>query len=314
MPILAIGSVALDAVETPDAAVDRVIGGSAVFFCAAASLLAEVRVVGVVGDDYPLDRLRFLEARGTDFAGLVQLPGESFFWAGRYSEGFRTRETTETRLGVFGSFDPRVPAPWVDSPFVFLGNIDPVLQLGVLDQIRAPGLVAADTMNFWIERTREPLLAVLPRLDVLFVNDEEAMQLSGLADLAGAAAWIRERGPGVVVVKRGEDGAVAFGRGWTLTCPGYRVGRVVDPTGAGDAFAGGFLGFLARAGSGGREDLAGALAHGAAMGSFAVEAFSIDRFRNLSLEEVDGRAAALAGMTTTVDELSPAGTSSAGLP
>ena len=303
VPVLAVGSVALDCVETPDAAVDGVIGGSAVFFCAAASLLGDVRVVGVVGDDYPLDQLRFLEARGTDFEGLVQLPGESFFWAGRYHDGFQTRETTDTRLGVFGSFDPRVPAAWSDSRFVFLGNIDPALQLGVLDQVCSPALVAADTMNFWIERAGDPLRQVLARLDVLFVNDEEAMQLAGLDDLDRAARWIRERGPDLVIVKLGEDGAVVFGRGWTLSCPGYPVARVIDPTGAGDAFAGGFMGYVARAGSWDRHDLAGAVAHGAAMGSFAVEAFSIDRFRNLSMEDVDGRAATLTGLTTIEEEL-----------
>lgn len=303
MAILAIGSVALDSVETSDAAVERVVGGSAVFFCAAASLLENVHVVAVVGDDYPLDQLRFLEARGTDLGGLTQIPGESFFWAGRYSEGFRTRETTETRLGVFGSFDPRIPAAYRSSPFVFLGNIDPVLQLGVLDQVRSPALVAADTMNFWIERSIEPLLAVLARLDALFVNDEEAMQLAQVDELGSAARWIMDRGPGMVVVKLGEDGAVVFSRDWTLSCPGYQVSRVVDPTGAGDAFAGGFMGFLARTGSWRREDLAGALAHGAAMGSFAVESFSIDRFRDLLLDEVNARAGVLAGMTTIAEEL-----------
>jgi len=295
--------VALDSVETPDGAVDRVIGGSAVFFCAAASLLGGVRVVAVVGDDYPLEQLRFLEARGVDFEGLAQLPGESFFWSGRYGEGFRTRETTETRLGVFGAFDPRIPAAWSESEFVFLGNIDPALQLGVLDQVRSPALVAADTMNFWIERTREPLLEVLARLDVLFVSDEEAVQLAGLDDLAAAAGWIRERGPGLVVVKRGKEGAVGFHPDWTLSCPGYPVARVIDPTGAGDAFAGGFMGFLARVGSWGRKDLAGALAHGAAMGSLAVEAFSIDRFRDPQPGEAGRRAATLAGSTTIEEGL-----------
>ena len=225
---------------------------------------------------------------------MVRLPGESFFWAGRYHEGFRTRETLATRLGVFASFDPVVPAAWRDARLVFLGNIDPVLQLRVLDQVRSPGLVVADTMNFWIDGTREALLAVLARLDVLFVNDEEAMQLAGEADLGRAARWIRDRGPGMVVVKRGEDGAVLFGRGWTLDCPGHPVGRVVDPTGAGDAFAGGFLGFLARRGSWTREDMEGAVAHGAATGSYAVEAFSIDRFRYLSREDVASRAALVA--------------------
>lgn len=302
MSVLAVGSVALDSVETPHGSADRVIGGSTVFFCAAASLLGRVRVVAVVGDDYPLAQLRFLEARGVDFEGLVQVPGESFFWSGRYGEGFRTRETTETRLGVFGAFEPRIPAAWSESEFVFLGNIDPVLQLCVLDQVRSPALVAADTMNFWIERTRESLLGVLARLDVLFVSDEEAMQLAGLDDLAAAAKWIRERGPGLVVVKRGEEGAVGFHPDWTLSCPGYPVARVVDPTGAGDAFAGGFMAFLARAGSWSREDLAGALAHGAAMGSFAVEAFSVDRFRDLAPGEAGRRAATLAGMTTIEGE------------
>ncbi len=294
-PVLAIGSVALDSVETPGDGVERVIGGSAVFFCAAASLFTGVRVVAVVGDDYPLGELGFLEARGVDLAGLQQLPGESFFWAGRYREGFRTRETLATRLGVFASFDPVVPEAWRDTRVVFLGNIDPVLQLRVLNQVHSPGLVAADTMNFWIDGSREALLEVLARLDILFVNDEEARQLSGEADLGRAARWIRGRGPGMVVVKRGEDGAVLFGPGWTADCPGHPVGRVVDPTGAGDAFAGGFLGFLARRESWKREDMAGAVAYGAATGSYAVEAFSIDRFRELSQEDVASRAALVAG-------------------
>ena len=294
-PVLVIGSVALDSVETPHGGVERVVGGSAVFFSAAASLLTGVRVVGVVGDDYPLDRLGFLEARGVDLQGLAQLPGESFFWAGRYHEGLRARETLETRLGVFASFDPVVPTAWRDTRLVFLGNIDPVLQLQVLDQVRSPGLVAADTMNFWIDGARGALLEVLSRLDVLFVNDEEARQLAGEEDLDRAARWIRERGTGLVVVKRGADGAVIFAPDWTFECPGHPVARVVDPTGAGDAFAGGFLGCLARRGSFSHEDLADAVAHGAATGSHAVEAFSIDRFRRLSRGEVEARAAAVAG-------------------
>lgn len=289
--VLAIGSVALDSVETPHGSVERVIGGSAVFFCAAASLLTGVRLVGVVGDDYPLGELAFLEARGVDLGGLVQLSGESFYWAGRYHDGFRTRETLATRLGVFAAFDPQVPAGWRHSRLVFLGNIDPVLQLRVLEQVRSPRLVAADTMNFWIDGAREAFLNVLARLDVLFVNDEEAKQLAGEADLGRAAGWIRDRGPGMVVVKRGEDGAVLFGPGWALDCPGHPVARVVDPTGAGDAFAGGFLGFLASRGSWKREDMAGAVAHGAATGSYAVEAFSVDRLRNLAGEDVAQRAA-----------------------
>ena len=289
MQILSVGSVALDAVETPAGSVDGVIGGSAVFFSAAASLLASVRVVGVVGDDYPLARLRFLRDRGVDFTGLARRPGESFFWGGRYSDDFRTRETTVTRLGVFAAFDPMVPAAHRDSKIVFLGNIDPELQLGVLDQVRAPDLVAADTMNFWIERTRDALMRVLSRLDILLVNDEEACQLAGEEDLAAAARWIRRHGPRLVVVKRGEDGAVLFADEWTFSCPAFQLDRVIDPTGAGDAFAGGFLGHLARTEWSDAAALRKATVYGTATGSYAVEAFSVDRFRTLSLPELEGR-------------------------
>lgn len=293
MQILSVGSVALDAVETSEGSVDGVIGGSAVFFSAAASLLTRVRVVGVVGDDYPLARLRFLRERGVDFTGLARLPGESFFWAGRYSDDFRSRETTLTRLGVFASFDPVVPARYRDSKYVFLGNIDPELQLGVLDQVRAPELVAADTMNYWIERTPDPLMRVLARLDVLLVNDEEACQLAGEDDLARAARWIRRHGPTLVVVKRGEDGAVLFADGWTFSCPACPVARITDPTGAGDAFAGGFLGHLARTGSRDAAALRAATMYGAATGSCAVEAFSVDRFRTLTPGELEDRVRVL---------------------
>lgn len=295
MPILSVGSVALDAVETPAGRVDGVIGGSAVFFSAAASLLTGVRVVGVVGEDYPLARLRFLRERGVDFTGLVRRAGESFFWGGRYSADFRARETTETRLGVFADFDPVIPAAWRDSGVVFLGNIDPDLQLGVLDQVRAPDLVAADTMNYWIERTPEALQRVLSRLDVLLVNDEEARQLAGEADLARAARRIRERGPAMVVVKRGEEGADLFAADWSFTCPACPPARMTDPTGAGDAFAGGFLGYLDRTGSLDAAALRRAVAFGAATGSCAVEDFSVDRFRGLSPSDLEDRVAYLDG-------------------
>lgn len=304
MSVLAIGSVALDAVATPFDSVDGVIGGSAVFFSAAASLLARVRVVGVVGDDYPVDQLCFLQERGVDLEGLSTQPGESFFWAGRYHDGFETRETLDTRLGVFASFDPVVPRAQVDSKMVFLGNIDPVLQLGVLEQVNAPLLVAADTMNYWIERTRDALMDVVSRIDVLLVNDEEAMQLSGRNDLAAAAEWIRGHGTRAVVVKQGARGATLFADGWSVSCPAHRVGALVDPTGAGDAFAGGFMGWLASKGAcaapGGptTADLREALAYGSAMGSYAVEAFSIDRFRDLDRDEVDDRVHALTSRLT----------------
>jgi len=304
--ILAVGSVALDAVETPAGSVDGVIGGSAVFFGAAASLLTDVRVVAVVGGDYPLERLGFMRERGVDFAGMVQVPGESFFWGGRYSDDFRARETTETRLGVFASFDPDVPAGHRDSEVVFLGNIDPELQLDVLDQVRTPALVAADTMNYWIERTPDALARVLPRLDVLMINDEEAAQLSGETDIARAARRIRSRGPRIVVVKMGEDGAVLFADDWVFHCPACSVPQVVDPTGAGDAFAGGFLGHLDRVGAYGRDELARAVMHGSAMGSYAVEAFSVDRFRGLDPRDIAERVEGLRGLATRAPQLAGA--------
>ena len=291
--ILAVGSVALDAVETRAGSVDGVIGGSAVFFSAAASLLTEVRVVGVVGDDYPLAQLGFLRDRGVDFEGLVRTAGESFFWGGRYSDDFRARVTTETRLGVFADFNPAVPPAYGDSRVVFLGNIDPELQIKVLDQVRAPRLVAADTMNFWIERTRGALERVLARLDVLLVNDEEAIQLAGDDDLTGAVGRIQDLGPAVVVVKKADDGSIVFGRDWAFECPAWPVADVIDPTGAGDAFAGGFLGHLERTGSFDREGLCRAAAYGSAMGSYAVEAFSVDRFRALEASSVARRVRSL---------------------
>ncbi len=297
MSVLVVGSVALDTVETPVGRADRVLGGSAVFFAAAASLLADLRMVGVVGDDYPLPELGFLAARGADLEGVVRAPGRSFFWAGRYSRDFATRETLETDLGVFASFSPDVPGGYRDSEIVFLGNIDPSLQLRVLDQMDAPALVAADTMNYWIEGAREALLEVVGRLDVLFCNDDEVRALAGEANLAEAARWVRARGPSVVVVKKGEHGAAVFARDWTFFVPGFPVAKVIDPTGAGDAFAGGFLGWLDRADLGCREDWKRAAATGSAMGAFAAEAFSVDRFRGLRLEDVHARVCALGEMT-----------------
>lgn len=307
MSVLVVGSVALDAVETPAARVERAIGGSAVYFGASASFFTDVRVVAVVGDDYPVDQLRFLQEAGVDFAGLERAEGASFFWAGRYSDDFSRRETLETRLGVFGAFDPVVPNAYRDSEVVFLGNIDPVLQLGVLDQIASPRLVAADTMNYWIERSPSAVLEVAARVDALLVNDEEARQLAGEADLSRAARWIRERGPALVVVKRGPHGSVLFADGWTFPCRAHPAKAVVDPTGAGDAFAGGFLGYLDRRRRGcqgmapassdetwRRDDWKRAMAYGSVMGSCAVEAFSVDGFRGLDGDDVEARAERLA--------------------
>jgi sugar/nucleoside kinase (ribokinase family) len=286
MSILVVGSVALDSVETPFGTADRVIGGSAVFFTAAASLLAPVHVVGVVGSDYPFEKLDFLTERGADLSGVERAEGESFFWAGRYSYDLNSRDTLELRLGVFGDFKPNLPEAFRDSRYIFLGNIDPVLQLSVLDQIKEPTAVICDTMNHWIEESRDTLVELLGRVDILMVNDAEARQLSGEHNLVQAARWIQERGPRFVVVKKGEHGAMLFGTDWMFSVPGYPLEVIFDPTGAGDSFAGGFVGYLASVDSREPDELRRAMVYGSVMGSFAVESFSVDRFHSLSEREI----------------------------
>lgn len=297
MSLLVVGSVALDTVETPFGRAERVLGGSATYFSAAASFFHPVQLVGVVGTDYPLDELHFLRERGVDLSGLEQQPGESFFWSGVYSFDLNSRETLETRLGVFADFQPRIPEGFRDAHWVFLGNIDPELQLDVLTQVRAPQLVACDTMNFWIRGKRDALLALLERVDLLLVNDGEVRELSGDHNLLRGARWIQARGPQLVVVKKGEHGAILFTRDLIFFAPGFPLEEVFDPTGAGDAFAGGFLGHLARAGSADAAELRRAMIYGSAMGSFAVERFSVHRFLDLTQSEIQERVRAFRELT-----------------
>lgn len=297
MSLLVVGSVALDSVETPFGKADDVLGGSANFFSAAASVMSPVQVVGVVGDDYPIADLDFLRERGVDLAGVETAPGTSFRWGGKYSYDLNNRDTLFTDLGVFADFKPRIPESFRDARIVFLGNIAPSLQLDVLDQIHAPELVAADTMNFWIEGDREELLKVLARVNLLLINDAEARQIADESNLLKAARWIQERGPATVVVKKGEHGAILFNGGSVFFVPGYPLEEIFDPTGAGDAFAGGFLGYLAQAGHLDDQHLRRAMVFGSAMGSFAVEAFSVDRFRDLTRSEVGQRVREFREMT-----------------
>jgi sugar/nucleoside kinase (ribokinase family) len=289
MSLLVVGSVALDSIETPFGSVHDALGGSGTFFSAAASLYCDVQLVGVVGSDFPLDELRFMERRGVDLSGLEQAEGESFRWSGVYSYDLNSRETLETRLGVFAEFRPKIPDAFRDAQWIFLGNIDPTLQLDVLEQVRSPRFVACDTMNFWIEGRRDELLKLLRRVDVLMVNDSEARELSGDHNLLRAARWIQAHGPEMVVVKKGEHGAILFGRDFAFFAPGYPLEEVFDPTGAGDAFAGGFIGYLARAGSTEPSQLKSAMIYGSAMGSFAVERFGVDRLIDLTAAEVHER-------------------------
>ncbi len=303
MSILVVGSVALDSVETPFGTAERVLGGSAVFFSAAASLLCPVRIVGVVGDDYPLEKLDFLVEQEADLAGIERAPGESFFWSGRYSYDLNSRDTLETRLGVFADFKPRIPDAFKDSRFVFLGNIDPVLQIDVLDQVNSPEVVVCDTMNYWIEGSCEALLELLGRVDILMVNDAEARELADDHNLLRAARWIQERGPELVVVKKGEHGAILFGPDWVFFVPGFPLEVIFDPTGAGDSFAGGFLGYLASIRSLTADDYRRAMVYGSAMGSFAVESFSVERFQTLKNGEILKRIMEFKEMTAFEHQL-----------
>jgi sugar/nucleoside kinase (ribokinase family) len=291
MTVLVVGSVALDTVETPFGHADRVVGGSATYFASAACQLGPVQLVGVVGGDYPIDKLAPLAARGVDLTGLEQASGESFQWRGRYRHDLNSAETLETRLGVFSDFRPKIPAAFRATPFVFLANIDPRLQLEVLAQVEAPTLVACDTMNFWIESRRDDLLTLLGRVDLITLNDAEARQLTGRPNLVHAARWILERGPRYVLIKKGEHGAFMFTTGSVFFAPAYPLETVFDPTGAGDAFAGGFMGYLARTNDLTEANLRRAVVVGSAMGSFAVERFSNERLLEVTPADIDRRMA-----------------------
>ncbi len=279
MAILAVGSVAYDTVETPRARRERALGGSASYFALAAARFAPVRAVGAVGEDFRAEDLALLAHAGVDVAGIVRRPGRTFHWSGRYHADLIERDTLATELGVFAEFAPEIPAAWRATPYLFLGNIHPALQAKVLDQLTAPRLVVLDTMNYWIEGHRRDLLAVLARVDMLLVNDSEARLLSDRTSLAQAAATIHALGPARVVVKKGEHGALFFGPQGALAVPALLLPEVIDPTGAGDAFAGGFLGSLAAGGAGAGGDdgpFRRAMVEATAVASFCPEGFSVE--------------------------------------
>jgi sugar/nucleoside kinase (ribokinase family) len=292
MTLLVVGSIALDSVTTPFGETADALGGSAVFFSAAGSLLNPVSVVGVVGDDYPTAELERWVERGVDWSAVEHAEGESFRWKGRYSYDLQNRETLETRLGVFADFQPKISEKQRDARYVFLGNIDPELQLGVLDQVRKPELVACDTMNYWIQSKRDTLMDLMSRIDILMVNDSEARELSGDWNIYRAARWILEQGPSMAVIKQGEYGAVLVDKDSTFYIPAYPLEEIFDPTGAGDAFAGGFMAHLARTGDLTSHNVRRAMVYGSAMGSFAVEAFSVNRFHEIGHPEVTERVRA----------------------
>jgi sugar/nucleoside kinase (ribokinase family) len=289
--VLVVGSVALDSVETPFGRAEDALGGSATYFSASASHHTGVQVVGVVGSDYPVDRLEPLRSRGVDLTGIERAEGESFRWRGRYRHDLNVAETLETRLGVFSHFRPKIPDSFRRAKYVFLGNIDPRLQLDVLDQVSSPALVACDTMNFWIESRRADLLKLLERVHLITLNDAEARQLTEEANLVRAARWILARGPKTVIIKKGEHGAFMFHGGRVFFAPAYPLESVFDPTGAGDSFAGGFMGHLARTDDLSEANLRRAVVVGSVMGSFVVEGFSITRLMEVTRDDISRRMA-----------------------
>ncbi|MBM4194557.1 MAG: sugar kinase [Gemmatimonadetes bacterium] len=290
-PVLVVGSVALDSVETPFGRADDALGGSGTYFSASASHHTRVQLVGVVGSDYPVDQLQVLASRGVDLAGVERAEGESFRWRGRYRHDLNTAETLETRLGVFSHFRPKIPAQFRRAKYVFLGNIDPRLQLDVLDQVEKPALVGCDTMNFWIESRRPDLLALLKRVDLITLNDAEARQLTEEANLVKAARWILAHGPRTVIIKKGEHGAFMFHADRVFFAPAYPLESVFDPTGAGDSFAGGFMGYLAQTDDLSEANMRRAVVMGSVMGSFVVEGFSVKRLLEITPNDIAARMA-----------------------
>jgi len=291
--ILVVGSVAFDDIETPAGRRDSCLGGSANYFSVGASLFAPVRLVAVVGEDFPQEHLDLLAARGIDLTGLERVEGRTFRWSGRYGADFADAETLDTQLNVFEHFAPNVPETFRDTPVVFLANIHPALQLEVLEQVRAPRLVAADTMNFWIEGEREALLRVLKRIDLLVINETEARMLAGDSNVFRAAAAILGMGPQMLLIKRGAYGALLFHGDGTFFVPAVPLTEVVDPTGAGDSFAAGTLGYLAGAGTWDFHTFKHAALAGTALASFTCGGFSLDRLLTLQRGEIDTRIHAL---------------------
>lgn len=296
-PVLTVGSVAFDSIKTPFGEASRVVGGAATYFSLAASFFTDVRLVAVVGDDFGPDQIGVFDGRRVDLAGLQRVSGETFRWRGEYSFDLKTRETLYTHLNVFEDFRPRIPETFRDSPFVFLANIHPALQLEVLEQVADPGFVALDTMNYWIEGTPKELRQVLARVHVLVINDEEARELSGEPNLVKAARVIRELGPQRVVIKRGEYGVLMTHGDGFFAVPGLPLEEVLDPTGAGDTFAGGFVGYIAASSQVTDTVVTQAIIAGSTMASFAVEDFGVDRLLRLRDPEVRTRFAEFKRLT-----------------
>jgi sugar/nucleoside kinase (ribokinase family) len=290
MSLLVVGSVALDSVETPTAKRDNVLGGSAVFFSYAASYFTDVRLVGVVGEDWPGEHSELLKKQKIDVSGLQVIPGaKTFRWRGKYQPNMNDRETLEVHLNVFETFDPQIPASYKDCQFLFLANGTPTLQMKVLEQLPQAKLVVADTMDLWINIQNDELRALLKRLDGLVLNDSEAKLLTDDENLVRAGHKVRELGPKFVVIKKGEHGAMFFSKDETYVMPAYPTADVIDPTGAGDSFAGGMMGYLASKQEASPQTLKEALAYGTIVASYNVEDFSLERMKQIGRPEIEAR-------------------------
>ena len=298
-PVLCVGTVGLDTVETPFGRVEEVLGGSAAYFVAAAAALqTRTLLVSVVGEDFPAEHRDLLAGKEADLAGLQVLPGRSFRWSGRYHFDMNQRDTLETQLNVLAEFQPHLPERFRDAEYVFLANVDPVLQLAVLDQVRRPRLTMLDSMNFWISGARDALTRALSRVDVVLMNEEEVRQYAETPHLLKGARQILALGPSTLIIKKGEYGAVLFRGEGRFYCPAYPLEDVKDPTGAGDSFAGGFLGFLAQTGDLSMANLRRALVYGSVVASFTVEDFSVERLVRLRPEELQQRFDQFRELTT----------------
>ena len=295
--LLVVGSVALDTVKTPFGEVTEALGGSATYFSTSASYFTTVDLIAVVGDDFPPQHVAFLKSRGIDLTGLERRPGSTFRWTGEYSHQLNEAHTLDTKLNVFETFRPKIPESYRAPNVLFLGNIDPEIQLDVLQKLPRPPLVACDTMNFWINGKREALWRVLEKVDVLIINDGEARALGGDSNLVKVAQKVLARGPKHLIIKRGEYGVLMFNEKQVFGAPAFPLEDVRDPTGAGDTFAGGFLGYLAATGNHSTEAFRQAIVFGSVMASFTVEAFSLDRLRILDYKEIQERFTAFKRLT-----------------
>ena len=289
MSILVVGTVAFDSIETPFGSAERVLGGSASYFAVAASFFSPVKIVGIIGQDFPEEYLTIFSGRGVDLEGLRREKGETFHWRGRYHEDLNVRDTVELHLNVLSGFVPHLPESYRDAEYVFLGNIDPDMQMEVLRQLRRVRLVACDTMDHWILNSGAALRQVLRKIETLIINDSEARLLSGEHNIVRAARAILKMGPKVVLIKRGEYGVLQFSDSSIFGTPAYPLEEVFDPTGAGDSFAGGFMGYLARSGDHSERGLRRSIVYGSVVASFTVEDFGLKRLTRLSLGEVEER-------------------------